>query len=111
MTDLDKDSFMNKEIARRARAKSEKHDIADDLAGLEYGDAVYSILSMLFEPWMEENDKSEIIALTLAAIGKTTQDLDKEIATGVANGYTVESQVDLCRKLFSSEDDVEKSAA
>jgi hypothetical protein len=75
----------------------------DVFVSLEYGNAIYSIFELMFEPWMDDRDKAEYMALALQAEGKTFADLDRELATGVANGYSVEQQVEICRKLFSGQ--------
>jgi hypothetical protein len=76
--------------------------LLEPLVGLEYGFAIYSIFEPMFESWMDDNDKAEFMVLALAATNKTLHDLDRDIATGVANGCPVETQIELCRRLHCS---------
>lgn len=68
---------------------------------MKYESAINEILSLFHSPWMDAQDKEEMNREVLKAMGKTMEELDDEIEKGVIRGYSVETQVELARKLVS----------
>ena len=57
----------------------------------------------LEEPWMDEQDKIDLRRLSLAKMteqGITLEKMNKQIETGVANGYSVERQIAIIREFI-----------
>lgn len=78
-----------------------KESVVERVVSLRHGGAILSIFEAMFEPWMDDGDKAELMAMSLQATGKTLEDMDEDLETGLQNGYSIEFQVELCRKLFS----------
>ena len=71
-----------------------------DSIGIRHGDTIFSFFEMLLEPWMDEDEKIEFVLSIMDEIGKTFIDLDNELEIGVKNGYPLDVQIELCKKLF-----------
>lgn len=54
-----------------------------------------------YESWMDDNDYKELIDLTFKTMGITKQKLSDDIEIGVKNGYTVEQQIDLLKRVLN----------
>lgn len=65
---------------------------------LKHQDAINSIFEMMFESWMDENDKQEFITLMLKQADKTLAELDRDIEIGVEKGYPVEQQITILKQ-------------
>ena len=52
----------------------------------------------IFEPWMDIQEKFELVALSLRVLGATFDQTDAMIAEGISNGYSVDKQVELCKQ-------------
>lgn len=70
-------------------------------AQLKHEAAIYSVFEMMFESWMNEDDKREFIDLLLQRTGTTLSELDEAIEQGVKNGHSVEEQLTVIRRLAS----------
>lgn len=64
-----------------------------------HGKAIHEIFELLFEPWMNDSDKFELIKLYLSANNKTLGDLDDALEKGLRNGYSIEDQISLCKEV------------
>jgi hypothetical protein len=56
---------------------------------------------LLYESWMDDEDYKELIELTFKTMGITKQKLSDDIEIGVKNGYTVEKQIDLLKRILN----------
>lgn len=70
---------------------------------MKYGDQLCTLYEILFEPWMDDTDKANLIIETLHALGKTLSDVDKDIEIGIQNGVSVEEQMVLCKNAMIHE--------
>ncbi|MFW1108891.1 hypothetical protein ACEWA7_22985 [Vibrio parahaemolyticus] len=68
-------------------------------AQLKHEAAIYSVFEMMFESWMNEDDKREFIDLLLQRTGTTLSELDEAIEQGVKKGHSVEEQLTIVRLL------------
>ncbi|HFQ5182573.1 hypothetical protein [Vibrio parahaemolyticus] len=66
---------------------------------LKHEAAIYSVFEMMFESWMNEDDKREFIDLLLQRTGTTLSELDEAIEQGVKKGHSVEEQLTIVRLL------------
>lgn len=57
---------------------------------------------LLFENWMDEEDFQEILKLTFEKLGITKRKLSDDIEIGVKNGYSVEYQTELFKRIVSN---------
>lgn len=53
------------------------------------------------ESWMDDEDYKEVIDLTFKAMGITKQKLSDDIEIGIKNGYTIEQQIDLLKRILN----------
>ena len=53
------------------------------------------------ESWMDDKDYKEVIDLTFKTMGITKQKLSDDIEIGVNNGYTVEQQIELLKRVLN----------
>ena len=53
------------------------------------------------ESWMDDEDYKEVIDLTFKTMGITKQKLSDDIEIGIKNGYTVEQQIDLLKRVLN----------
>lgn len=62
---------------------------------------INSLLVDLFcEEWMDEADWIKTLQNFNAQPGCSVENLKKDFLTGVANGYTIDQQISICRKLL-----------
>ncbi len=66
---------------------------------LKHEAAIYSVFEMMFESWMNEDDKREFIDLLLQRTGTTLSELGEAIEQGVKKGHSVEEQLKIVRLL------------
>ena len=76
-----------------------KQEILD--LNLKHGEAISEFFEGVYESWMNEKDKSDFVNLLLNTQNKTIQDLDNDLEIGVQNGYSVEEQFEIVKKIFS----------
>ena len=69
---------------------------------MKYETEINEILNTAFpkESWMTDEDYQEIIEETFKQMGINKQKLSDDIEVGVKNGYTVEQQIDLLKRVF-----------
>ncbi len=53
------------------------------------------------ESWMDDEDYKEVVDLTFRTMGITKQKLSNDIEIGIKNGYTVEQQIDLLKRVLN----------
>jgi len=53
------------------------------------------------ESWMDDEDYKEVIDLTFKTMGITKQKLSDDIEIGIKNGYTVEQQIYLLKRVLN----------
>jgi hypothetical protein len=56
---------------------------------------------LYYESWMDDEDYKEVIDLTFKTMGITKQKLSDDIEIGIKNGYTVEQQIDLLKRVLN----------
>lgn len=54
---------------------------------------IEAILAMFHQPWMNAEDKAEMNQRLINASGRTLEQWDADIETGVRNGHSVEDQL------------------
>ncbi|NGZ17530.1 hypothetical protein G6Z94_09255 [Vibrio aestuarianus] len=69
-------------------------------AQLKHQAPIYSVFEIMFESWMNDDEKREFIDLVLQRAGITLSELDESIEEGVKNGYSVEEQLAVVRLLM-----------
>lgn len=67
---------------------------------MKHEDAINKIFDCLYEPRMTDEDKSFIKEEMFKRLGVTIEQLDEELETGVQNGYPVEFQLELIRRIL-----------
>lgn len=70
------------------------------MAELKYEHAISALFEPLYEGWMTEEDREEARKLFLQKLGRTMEELDNEVAIGVQNGYSVETQLQLLHRIL-----------
>ena len=70
-----------------------------NMNNIPYESKIMELLSEMHESWMDENDKEEFDEEILKRVGGI-QKLSDEIRVGVCNGYTVNYQMEICRKVI-----------
>ncbi len=63
--------------------------------------SINQIFEMLYESWMNQEDKDYVKTELLKNMGVTMEQLDEDLETGVKNGFSVEVQLELIRKFIS----------
>lgn len=63
---------------------------------------IEDMLSGFHEPWMDSADKAQMNQELLKATGLTLEQLDADIETGVQNGFSVQSQMILVKRLIQT---------
>lgn len=71
-----------------------------DIKALRHGDQVARLFNAMFEDWMDESDRNELVSNVLSANGITLVDLDAQIQTGVDHGVPADEQISLVIELF-----------
>ena len=51
--------------------------------------------------WMDDEDYEEVIELTFKTMGITKQKLSDDIEIGIKNGYNVEQQIELLKRVLN----------
>lgn len=65
-----------------------------------YRERLSTIIEKIFrEDWMDDNDFNQFLTIAVDHMGGWDK-LDKEVEMGVANGYSVDNQLELIEKLF-----------
>jgi hypothetical protein len=64
---------------------------------MKHEKTIKRILAELHKPWMDESDKEQFDAEMIRQFGKQ---LDADIETGIANGYTAEQQAAAVLAMF-----------
>ena len=54
------------------------------------------------ESWMDDEDYKEVIETTFETMGITKQKISDDIEIGVKNGYTVEQQIILLKRVLNA---------
>ena len=54
------------------------------------------------ESWMDDEDYKEVIETTFETMGITKQKISDDIEIGVKNGYTVEQQIILFKRVLNA---------
>ena len=67
-----------------------------------YETEILELLSEFHEPWVNEQEKAEFDELMLEHVGGIEK-ISDEIHVGVCNGYTVDFQMKMARKLFEQD--------
>lgn len=67
---------------------------------MKHQQAIEAMLANFHASWMNADDKAEMNRELLNAVGKTMEELDADIETGVQNGYSVETQLEICKALM-----------
>ncbi len=49
--------------------------------------------------WMDADDRTEMNRELLKSLGKTMEQLDDDIEVGVRNGYSVQTQLEICQSI------------
>lgn len=62
--------------------------------------AINRIFESFYEPWMSEEDKAYIREEMIRRTGISLEQFDKDLETGVKNGYPIEFQLELVRRIF-----------
>ena len=57
---------------------------------------------LFFESWMDENDWNEFLIELKIVSGITIESMAKDIETGVINGYSIETQMAIVRKVLEN---------
>jgi len=65
--------------------------------------AINKMFELLYEPWMNEEDKAYIKTEVLKQLKVTMEQLDEELEIGVKNGYPIEFQLELIRRILKKE--------
>lgn len=73
------------------------------LDGLVFKEQIRELFEMMFEDWMNDEDKDECIQEVLSACGTTALQMDEMIQVGVDNGVSAEMQIGLARSAFKKE--------
>ena len=55
---------------------------------------------MIFEDWMSEEDYNESLTLVLISMRTTKQKLSDDIEVGVKNGYDVNKQLEISKRII-----------
>jgi len=64
--------------------------------------AILSILANFHRSWFSDEERQEMNRWLLNAIGKTMEQIDKDIETGIKNGYPIEQQMEIVRRVIDS---------
>lgn len=57
--------------------------------------------NMIYEDWMNEEDYNNIISETLKQIGINKEKLSTDIEIGIKNGYSIETQLALVKRILN----------
>ncbi len=72
---------------------------------MKYETEINEILNTVLpkESWMTDDEHKEIIEETFKQMGINKQELSEEIEEGVKNGYSVEKQMELIKKILTND--------
>ncbi len=73
----------------------------EDFEKFKYGSHILSVFEDLFEDWMTEEDKMEMVEYCMDETGETIESIDRMFAVGVSAGYSPEQQVAISKAIFS----------
>ena len=59
------------------------------------------LMDIIYENWMNEEDYNEVITETFKQLGTNKEKLSADIEVGVKNGYTVEQQIVLLKRVLN----------
>lgn len=80
-----------------SEANKDESDLSALLC-LEHGEA---IANLFFDSWMDEGDKNEFIRLFKKETGVSMEKINKDICTGIKNGYSVVEQLSVLKKMMA----------
>lgn len=70
---------------------------------MKYENEINEIINTVFskESWMTDKEHQEIIEETFKQMGINKQKLSDDIEIGIKNGYTIEQQIDLLKRVLN----------
>ena len=69
---------------------------------VEHYDSIMEMFSPFFDSWMDDTDKYNFIHELISEQGKSFSTVSDEINIGVANGYSVIQQIDICKAVLAT---------
>lgn len=72
----------------------------EDNGAVPYEREIMDAISLLHKDWMDDEDKALFNSEIIKEIGGMKK-LSDDIATGVSNGYSVESQIQILKSIIS----------
>lgn len=74
----------------------------ESILAAKHSDAIWEVFSDIFPADFSDDDRASAISMFLMFVGKSVEQLDQEIQTGINNGYPVGVQIELCKRLFAT---------
>jgi hypothetical protein len=100
---LNQMSESTKPTLNEAENGNKSKPLLSDVFVVKYENEIDALLKDLLydERWMDDEDYKEVIEETFKIIGITKQKLSDDIEIGVKNGYTVEQQIVLLKRVLN----------
>ena len=92
-----------KQTENLAECGNKSKPLLGDVFVVKYENEIDALLKDLLydESWMDDEDYKEVIEETFKIMGITKQKLSDDIEVGVKNGYTVEQQIFLLKRVLN----------
>ena len=70
---------------------------------MKYETEINEFIDIAFpkESWMDEEEHHEVISETFKVMGLTKEKLSEQIDIGVKNGYSVQQQIEIIKKVLN----------
>jgi hypothetical protein len=68
---------------------------------MKHKKTILSLLAHFHESWMDDEDREEMNRELLRASGKTMEQLNEDFETGIKNGYSIEQQMEIIRRILA----------
>lgn len=70
---------------------------------LKHLEAINKVFDLMYEDWMDDEDKRDLVQMTLSAVGKTLYDFDDDFEQGLKNGFSIEMQLEAVKQVMANQ--------